>query len=101
MQTGNGHPSGSLRWQAPANLPSYGSVSHYYIKVSSKISNKVLKEMKVQGTTTQVSFQGDEYLEPLCEYIFAVCAISQSRIIGDWNMVEGLIGAGGHEFACC
>lgn len=82
----------TLSWRAPANFSAPNDVSHYYIKVSSKISNKVLKELEVKGDTTRVEFSGKDALEPLQTYIFGVQALGSNRSTGDWNMVEGFVG---------
>lgn len=83
--------SASLQWGPPANLPGSQDVGHYYIKISSKLSSQVLREMEVKGVTTRLDFPRDEHLEPLYEYIFAVQAVSGGHV-GDWNMLDGVIG---------
>lgn len=85
----------TLKWNPPENFSRPKDVGHYYIKVSSKISNKVLKELEVNGYTTSVEFNGNDALEPLQTYIFAVQAMGSNHVTGDWNMVEGFVGKSG------
>lgn len=82
----------SLTWQPPPNFSAPKEVSHYYVKVSSKISNRVLKELEVSGESVEVDLSGDDPLEPLQEYIFAVQALGCNHQPGDWNMVDGFVG---------
>lgn len=90
-------PSASLQWRPPANLLDSQDVSYYYIRISSKLSSQVLREIEVKGATTRLDFPGDEYLEPLHEYIFAVQAMGCSHVRGDWNMLDAVIG----RASCC
>lgn len=87
----NGKPSASLQWKPPANLTA-PQVSHYCVRISSGVSNQVLREIELNGITTRMEFPGDEYLEPLCQYIFAVLAIGYNNVRGDWSMLDGTIG---------
>jgi hypothetical protein len=91
VQTGQkeGKPSASLQWKPPANITKPNI--KYCIKISSKLSNEVLKDLEVSGTRLDFPGPGDDYLEPLFTYIFAVQASNQD-VRGDWNMIEGSIG---------
>ena len=92
VQSRKGEPSANLKWELPANLVRSQDVSHYIVRVSSGVSNKVLWEMEVDGGKTQVDFPEDKYLEPLCPYIFGVQAKNSNYVTGDWSMLDGCIG---------
>ena len=82
----------TLSWKPPENLKSpKKDISHYYVRVSSKLSSQVVQNVEVEGSKTEVEFLGKDGLEPLTEYIFSVQAMSTHRVLGDWNMTEGLI----------
>ena len=92
VQTGeDGKPSACLQWKPPANMTKPNDISHYYIQISSKLSNEVLEEKEVEGAT-QLNFPTDMYLEPLRDYIFAVRTVNCNEEVGDLSMVEGCIG---------
>ena len=64
----------------------------YYIKISSKISNQVLRETEVDGNTMEIELSEKDKVEPLEEYIFSVQAKGSNDVIGDLNMVDGFVG---------
>lgn len=94
VQSPNGEPSASLRWELPANLTSPQDVSQYCIRISSRVSNEVLWDLKVEGSKTQLDFPQDKNVEPLCDYIFGVQAMGPNHVCGDWSMLDGCIGMG-------
>lgn len=99
LQSEDEQPSASLRWKPPANFTDPEDLSHYSVRISYTLTSKVLRDFEVKGSTTQVDFnRGQEHdrLEPLRGYIFAVHAVSSSRIPGDMSMIEGSIG----KFLC-
>lgn len=94
LQSKDGQPSASLQWKPPANFTNPEDLIHYSVRISSKLTSKVLRDFEVKGITTQVDFnRGEQHdrLEPLREYIFAVHATSSTHIAGDMSMIEGSI----------
>lgn len=85
-------PSITLRWAPPANFSRPNAILCYSVKVSSKITNLVLKEVELDGETTEVTFSGRDGLEPLQDYLFAVWAVGSNHVSGEWSMVEGFLG---------
>ena len=81
----------SLSWKPPDNMKGPHDVRHYYVRVSSKLSSEVVRNMELDGSVTSVEIAGKDGLELLHEYIFAVQAMSSEHVLGDWNMMEGQI----------
>lgn len=86
------HPSVALTWTPPANCSRPRDISHYCIRVSSKLSEDVLRQKEVKAEVREVEFSGDDSLEPLQEYVFAVQAIGHYHAMGEWNEVDGFVG---------
>ncbi len=81
----------SVSWKPPQNVSSPQDISHYYIRVSSKITSKVVRNLELEGSITEVEVGEKDGMEPLHEYIFAVQALSCDHKPGDWSMTEGII----------
>lgn len=81
-----------LTWDPPENMKAPNNyISFYYVRVSSKLSSEVVRNIELEGTTTSIELSERHGLKPLHEYIFAVQAMSREHVLGDWNMMEGRI----------
>ena len=106
------HLSVTLRWERPENCTFPGDIKHYHINYAAMVFSQITSttalffgsmmdamdaqmtsgSLQVLGSTTQVTIERSDGLQPMLEYTFEIRAESQEGRLGGKSEVTAYLG---------